>query len=110
MADQCDVYVKNNLSETVAATRYCLPGDNSDLDLSIAGGEEDYLFLVRAQSYLTITPPNGTNTANCPFSVSNEDLLSWTAANGHWKVEIKPNNVPPDAPTTVNIELGDPGS
>lgn len=110
MADQCDVYVKNNLSETIAATRYCLPGENSDLDISIAVGEEEKIYIARTQSYLTITLPNGTNTANCPFSVSNEDLLSWTAADDHWTVEIKPNNVPPDTPTTVNIELGDPGS
>lgn len=110
MADQCDVYVNNNLSETIGVTRYCLPGDNSDLDLSIAGGEEDNVLLVRTQSYLRITLPNGTSSANCPFSVSNEDLLSWTTGDDHWTVEIKPNSVPPDTPTTVNIELGDPGS
>jgi hypothetical protein len=110
MADQCDVYVRNNLSETIGATRFCLPGDNNDLDLSITAGNEDKIYLAITQSYLTINLPAGMNTAKCPFSVSNEDLLSWTTMDDRWKVEIKPNNVPPDTPTTVNIDLGGPGS
>ena len=110
MADQADVYVKNKLTEAVGAVRYCLPGGNSDLDISIGGGNEEMIYLVRSQTYMTIKLPGGVYTADCPFSVSNEELLSWETMDDCWTVEIKPNNLPPDTPTTVNIDLGGPGS
>jgi len=37
MAEQANVYVRNKLTEPIGATRYCLPGGESDLDISIAG-------------------------------------------------------------------------
>lgn len=112
MADQADVYVKNNLNVTapVGVVRYCLPGDNSDLDISIGSGNEEMVYLVRSQTYMTINLPDGVYTADCQFSVSNEELLSWETMDGSWAVEIKPNNVSHDSPTTVNIDLNGPGS
>ena len=110
MADQADVYVKNNLTAPIGVVRYCLPGGDSDLDISIGGGNEEMIYLVRSQTYMTIKPPSGKYTSDCTFSVSKEELLAWSTMDDHWTVEIKPNNVSPDAPTTVNIDLGDPGS
>jgi hypothetical protein len=59
---------------------------------------------------MTVKLPSGMHTEDCPFSVSNEELLGWSTMDNHWTVEIIPNNVPPNSPTTVNIDLGDPGS
>jgi len=110
MADQADVYVKNKLTDPIGVVRYCLPGGESDLDISIGGGNEEMIYLVRSQTYMTIKLPDGKYTADCPFRVSNEELLGWSTMDDCWTVEIKPNNVPSNSPTTVNIDLGDPGS
>jgi hypothetical protein len=112
MADEADVNVKNNLNVTgpVGVVRYFLPGGNSDLDISIESGNEEMIHLVRTETYLVIEPPSEVNPAECQFIVSNEELLTWETNNDHWKVEIKPNNLPPETPTTVNIDLNGPGS
>jgi hypothetical protein len=110
MVNEADVYVNNNLADTISAARYCLPGENKDLEVSITSGNEEMIHLVRTETYLVIEPPSGVEPAECQFSVSNEELLRWETNNDHWNVEIKPNNLPPDTPTTVNIDLGDPGS
>lgn len=103
---EVDVYVSNNLTDTIGAVRYCLPGENSDLEVSIVSGNEEMIHLVKEETYLAIEPPNGGSPAGYPFSVSNEELLVWTAMNDHWKVEIKPNTLPPDTPTSANVEVG----
>lgn len=107
MVDKADVYVKNNLTDTIRAIRYCLPGGNSDLDISITSGNEEMIHLVRTESYLVIKLPSGVYTVDCPFSVSNEELLSWSTMDDHWTVEIKPNNLLPNAPTDVNVYVGE---
>jgi len=107
MAEQANVYVKNNLADDINAIRYCRPGGNSDLDISIASEDEEMIYLVRTQTYLVLKAPNGVDTESCPFRVSNEDLLSWSTTDDHWTVEIKPNNLPPDTPTDVNVYVGE---
>ncbi|MGD2088598.1 MAG: hypothetical protein PVH61_20645 [Candidatus Aminicenantes bacterium] len=109
MADQADVYVNNNLADTISAARYCLPGENKDLEVSITSGNDEMIHLVRTETYLIIEPPSGKYTSDCTFSVSNEELLAWETMDDHWKVEIKPNNLPPDTPTTANVEVSQVG-
>ena len=107
MADQADVYVKNNLTDEIQAIRYLIPSGNSDLNLSITSGNQEKVGLVRTETSLTIEAPSGVDPAVCPFSVSNEELLSWETNSDHWAVEIKPNNLPPNTPTSVNVEVGE---
>jgi hypothetical protein len=107
MADQVNVYVRNNLSDTIGAIRYCLPGGNSDLDISITSENEEMIYLVRSQTYMTIKLPSGRDTADCPFSVSNEDLLSWSTMDHYWTIEIKPNDLGSNVPTDVNVYVGE---
>lgn len=106
MAEQADVYVKNLCTDDIQAARYCLPGDNKDLDISITNGNQEMVFLVRTETYLVIKPPSGVITQSCLFSVSNEELLSWETMDDQWKVEIKDNTLLPEAPTTVNVDVG----
>ncbi len=109
MVDKADVYVKNKLtgdiSGDIRAIRYCLPGDNSDLDITINPGNEEMIHLVRTESYLVIKALDGVDPADCSCSVSNEELLS-CEPDDHWKVEIKPNNLQPTSPTTANVDVG----
>lgn len=107
MADQANVYVKNHLAGNIQAARYCLPGDNKDLEETISNGNQEMFHLTIDQTYLIITPPNGMNAAD-RFSVSNEELLSWEVIDNTWKVEIIPNNLDPNAPLDVNVEVGEP--
>jgi hypothetical protein len=109
MADQANVYVRNNLPGPIGAIRYCLPGGDSDLDISIAGENEEMIYLVRSQTYMTIKLPNGVYTADCPFRVSNEELLSWSTMDVHWTVEIKSNELGSNVPTDVNVYVGEEG-
>lgn len=107
MAEQADVYVKNHMSDPIGVVRYCLPGGDSDLDISIGGGNEEMIYLVRSQTYMTIKLPQGVYTADCSFSVSNEELLSWSTMDDHWTVEIKPNDLGSNVPTDVNVYVGE---
>ena len=106
MVDEADVYVNNNLADTIGAVRYCLPGENSDLEVSITSGNEEMIHLVRTETYLVIKPPSGKYTSDYTFIVSNEELLAWSTMDDHWKVEIKPNTLPPDTPTSATVEVG----
>lgn len=106
MVNEADVCVKNNLTGDIRAIRYCLPGGNIDLDISIAPGSDESVHLVRTETYLVIEPPDGDDPADCRFIVSNEELLTWSATDGHWTVEIKLNNLPPETPTTANVDVG----
>jgi hypothetical protein len=106
MADQANVYVRNKLTEPIGATRYCLPGGDSDLDISIASKNEKMVYLVRSQAYLAIKLPAGMYTADCPFWVSNEELLSCSTMDDRWTVEIKSNELGANVPTDVNVVVG----
>lgn len=107
MVDQANVYVRNKLDGNIQATRYCLPGDNRDLDIFITNGNQEMVYLIKGETYLVITPSNGVNVSTCPFLVSNEKLLSWDPVDDHWRVEIRENTLRPEAPTTVNIDIGE---
>jgi hypothetical protein len=105
MADQADVYIKNLLNDAIEVTRIFLDS-YSDLDITIASGNEEMFYIIRSETYLIIKLPCGVYTADCPFIVSNEELLSWSTMDDHWTVEIKPNSLPPDTPTTTNVIVG----
>jgi hypothetical protein len=109
MADQANVYVKNKLTDPIGAIRYCLPGGGDDLDISIASENEEMIFLVRSQTYLVIKLPAGVYTTDCPFWVSNEELLSWSTMDDRWTVEIKSNELGANVPTDVNVYVGEEG-
>lgn len=103
MVDQANVYVKNHLTDAIAAVR-SVPGET---EISIAHGEKEMFLLIRTQISLTIKTPPGKNTSSCSFKVSNEELLSWEANDDHWTVEIKENNLPPDTPTSATVDVGE---
>jgi hypothetical protein len=103
MVDQAEVYVKNHLTDAIAAVR-SVPGET---EISIANGEQKMFYLIRTQISLTIKAPPGKNTSSCWIKVSNEDLLSCEANDDHWTIEIKENNLPPETPTSATVDVGE---
>lgn len=109
MAEQADVYVKNDLTGAIGAVRY-LVGGGSDLDITIASGIKEKIFLPEPGVLLAITPPNGNGTEGYSFDVTaDESIISWSTESSRWTVEIIDNSVPPEVPTTVNITVGTDG-
>jgi len=109
MAEQADVYVKNNLGQSIGAARY-LPGGSSDLELSISSETQEKIFLPEPGVSVVISPPNGDGTSSYPFEVeADEGLVEWTTASDHWTVQLRENSLPPDTPTTVNVTVGSDG-
>jgi len=107
MAEQADFYVKNKFSGAIDVTRN-LPGGGSDLKITIAPGNEEKIYLVGTDSSLTIKAPGGIDTKGHPIDVKSDlDLaVSFSRTTNSWKINIVPNNIVPDLPTTVNISVG----
>ncbi len=108
MADKADVYVKNALADDVHVIRK-LPDGSSDLDITIANGNEEMVHLPGLEVSLLINAPEGLDTKDCPFKVkSGVDLaVSCSRTDSNWAIKIVPNELPPDVPTTVNVNLGE---
>lgn len=111
MAEQVNVCVKNLDAKEIEVYREMADGTR-DLNGTIAGGEEDIIFLPEPGVFLVIsTPdaPNGKNTQNCPFNVTlNNDVIEWSVMDDyHWKVQVSENARPPEVPTDVNVEISE---
>jgi len=111
MAEQANVCVRNFSEKDIEVYRELADGTR-DLNGTIAGGEEDTIFLPEPEVFLVIsTPnaPNGPNTQNCWFNVTlNEDVVEWSIMDDyHWKMQISDNARPPEVPTDVNVEVGE---
>jgi hypothetical protein len=112
MAEQVDVCVKNLSVNDIEVYREMADGSR-DLNGTIAGGEEDTRLLPDPEVFLVIsTPdvPDGGTTQNCSFNVTlNEEVVEWSVMDDyHWKVQVSENTRPPEAPTTVNVDIGGP--
>lgn len=108
MANKADVYVKNVLTDEINVLRK-LPDGSSDLEIAIATGNEDMVHLPGTEVSLLINAPVGMDTKDCPINmVSDVDLsVSCSRTDSNWILQIVPNELPPDAPTTVNVTCGD---
>lgn len=115
MADKADVYVTNLLENDVNVFRK-LPDGASDLDTVVAGkdGETvhtEKIILQGTDVSLEINAPQGMDIKGCPFmATSDVDLaVSHSRTDSFWTAQIVPNDLPPEAPTSVNITLGPEG-
>jgi hypothetical protein len=94
MADRADVYVRNGLTGSIQGDIHVtrkLPDGSSDFDTAIAYGNEEQI------------------SKDCPFKVKSDvDLaVSCSRTDSNWAIKIVPNELPPDVPTTVNVNLGE---
>jgi hypothetical protein len=110
MADRADVYVKNVLPGDINVIRK-LPDGSSDLNTTIAYEGEEMIPLQGTEVSLIINAPEGVDTKDHPVNVKSDvDLdVSCSRTDSNWNVKIVPNDLPPDAPTSVNMTMGDDG-
>ena len=110
MAEQADVFVKNKFeSERDIVVTRVLP-DESREDTIIANGDEEKFPLLVAEESLIINAPDGADTENLHLIVRSSIIdLKVTHSSTNWTLQIIPNDLPPEVPTTVNITPGDTG-
>jgi hypothetical protein len=107
MAEQADVYVKNKLTDGIQVIRK-LPDGSSDYEVTVAGGDEEKIYLGGTEVSLVVKAPEGTDTKNHSFRKrSDVDLsVACSRTDSNWTMKILPNDLPPDVPTTVNVTIG----
>lgn len=109
MAEQADVFVKNNLTSTIVVQRG-LSGGTFDLEESVAPGTVSPVIpLIGLDVFIIVNAPAGVDTKTCPFKVrADVDVsVACSRTDSYWKLQIVPNSLPPEAPTTVNVSVGD---
>jgi hypothetical protein len=110
MANRADVYVRNGLPDNVNINVIRkLPDGNNDLETTIANGNEEMVHLPGPEVSLVISAPEGTEIKDYPIKVKSDvDLaVSYSRTDSNWAIKIVPNELPPDVPTTVNVNLGE---
>ena len=108
MAEQTDVYVKNNLNGDISVFRM-LPDGNSDLSITITNGDSEQVYLAGTDVSLVIHAPEGVDIKDYPLGVrTGLDLaVSHSRTDSRWTIQIVPNDLPPEVPTTVNVNVGE---
>jgi hypothetical protein len=108
MAEKADFIVKNLLTGDINVIRKLANG-SSDLEVTITNGNEEQINLDGLDVSLLIEAPGGVDTKDCPFNVKSDvDLsVSCSRTDSNWAVQIAPNDLPPDVPTTVNVNIGE---
>lgn len=107
MISEANFFIRNVLSAPVKATRN-LPDGTIDLENIIAQNEEKRILLSGTDVSLTICTQEGFDTKGCQMRfVSAVDLdVTYSRSNATWTVKIKPNQLDPIAPSTVNVLIG----
>jgi len=111
MIEQAEVFVKNVFfSEPIQVIRR-LPGGGSDLNISVAQGNEERIPLIGLDVSLDIKAPTGKEIRYCPVKVrADVDLaVSHSRTNATWSMKILPNSLEPELPITVNVTIGEDG-
>lgn len=109
MANNADVTIKNVFTSDVTVNvKRCLPGGTVDLEVNIAQNEAEQVQLPSPDVSLVITVPGGMDLRNCLLKVRTDTDVEavHSRTNGNWTLKIIPNNIPPDAPTTMNVSVG----
>lgn len=108
MADQADVYVKNKLTNDIHVARK-LSNGSIDVEETISNGNTEQINLGSTDVSLLITPPGGTDIKDCYICVRPDvDLdVKCSRTDSKWTLKILPNSLPPEAPTTVNVTIGE---
>jgi len=109
MANQADVFIKNKFKpEHSFKFKHLLPNGSVNSEGTLPVTEEEKFFLPDTQSKIIVDPPPGFNIKDCWFSVKGMvDLnIVYSRTDNNWTINIIPNDLPPDVPTTVNVTMG----
>ncbi len=108
MAERADVYVRNTLKENIKVQR-SLSGGGRDSEQAVPGGKKGRIQLSNPEVGMMIETPGREETKNCFIKMrSDVDLdVSYSRTRSRWLFKISPNDLPPDAPTSVTVEVGE---
>lgn len=113
MADQVEVFVKNVITQDVdIRVERKLPDGSSDLDKTIAKGNEEKIYLGGTDVSLVIHAPTGWDTKKCWFENLKTEIdlkVVCRRSKSTWTIQIEPNDLPPDTPLTANVPIGGDG-
>ncbi len=107
MIEQADFYVNNTFQTAVQVSRKLADG-STDLNVSVDPGEEEMVPVQGTDVSLVIEAPGGIDIKECFLrSRAEVDLgVLVSRTDSHWKINIVPNDLEPEAPTTVNVKIG----
>lgn len=110
MADQANVYVKNNstLTGDITALRI-LPDGSQGGSTTIGFGVKEKITLLGLDEKILINATSGGDLTTCYVAVrSDVDVqVKHSAEAPNWTIQIVPNTAPPNTPTTTNVSVGD---
>lgn len=109
MANNANVNVENVFSDNVTINvNRVLQDGSSDLIETVAQNEARQIQLPSTDVKLMITAPQGMDLCDCHAKVQTDVDLgkTYSRTDGTWTLQIIPNNLPPDVPTTVNVTVG----
>ena len=103
MADQAVVYVKNLCTGDINV----IPSVSGEPE-TITNGDKHQFYLAGTDELL-INAPAGVDIKECYIKVRSDIDLAVPCfrTDSNWKIKIEPNTSPPEAPTTVNIDIGE---
>ena len=107
MIEQADFLVTNSFDVAVQVSRKLADG-SIDLNVSVDPGKEERVPIQGTDVSLVIEAPAGVDIKECFLKSKAEvDLaLLYSMTDPHWKINIAPNDLEPEAPTTVNVNIG----
>ncbi len=103
MADRADVFVRNMIGEDkdVVVTHTDQGGPS---DTTIEYRDEKGFQNVMPEHSLTVKIPDGMDMSEHPLKVVTSITdMRISCSQNKWEINIFPNDLPPDVPTTVNI-------
>jgi hypothetical protein len=109
MAEQADVYISNTVKKKrIQVIRNVIEG-REESAVAITDGDQEQFYLAGTDVSLTIRAPEGMDTKECVFSVQSDIDLSvlCSRSDSSWTIKMVPNELPPDTPTTVNVNVGE---
>lgn len=111
MAEQADVYVENKFQGSIVVTRKRPDGSSVDATISNEVNENEKKFpLLVPEESLIINAPEGFDTEDYPIVVRSGIIdLKVTTSRTNWTIKIVPNDLPPEVPTTANVNVGEDG-
>jgi hypothetical protein len=99
MANEAHVTIKNGLTEGDVKANW-----NGNVYEHIEPGMEQEILVFKLGHYLYVTPPAGKPVK---FTATIDLDLTYLAMTSTWLIEIRPNSIPDEGPTTVNVTVGD---
>lgn len=112
MSEKADFFVNNQLKKDIQVFRKLADGSR-DLDTLISNGNKERIPLPDTEVSLVINAPegNGTDAKACHLTIrSDVDLnVSYSRRHSNWTIKILPNDLRSEAPTTVNVNIGEEG-